>query len=298
MNIAQLYREDICRYELLTARQEQELGRIKDLPKAIEAPGGYLHQVRTLGIMAMGPEPEYGYDDLVQIYADADAAKDTMFKANLRLVVAIADRYPLPTGMTILDHIQEGNIGLIKAVEQFDYRRGFRFSSLADKKIRREIGRALNTKSTTIKLPREVAEAVRAAKLHAAATEGTEIPLDMQELIARVNTLSLDKELSHESNGFTLKSTLPSATTSPEDAAEVRNIQQQMIDLLWYLDATTRSVVALKCGYFGDDELPYSEIARRTGLSNKKVARLYKEGIAHLQKLVERHNLGYLAASA
>ena len=84
---------------------------------------------------------------------EAEAARDRFIRANLRLVVSIARRYPLPPAMEHLDLIQEGNLGLEHAVEKFDWRRGFKFSTYATFWIRQSIGRALDQKASLIRLP-------------------------------------------------------------------------------------------------------------------------------------------------
>ena len=80
-------------------------------------------------------------------------AKDHFIRANLRLVVSIARRYPLPPGMDLLDLIQEGNLGLEHAVDKFDWRKGFKFSTYATFWIRQAIGRALDQKASLVRLP-------------------------------------------------------------------------------------------------------------------------------------------------
>lgn len=94
---------------------------------------------------------------------DAKRAKDRFIRANLRLVVSIARRYPLPQGMDLLDLIQEGNLGLEHAVDKFDWRRGFKFSTYATFWIRQAIGRALDQKASLIRIPGDRSANLRAA---------------------------------------------------------------------------------------------------------------------------------------
>ena len=91
------------------------------------------------------------------------AAKDRFIRANLRLVVSIARRYPLPPGMELLDLIQEGNLGLEHAVDKFDWRKGFKFSTYATFWIRQAIGRALDQKASLVRLPGDRSASLRAA---------------------------------------------------------------------------------------------------------------------------------------
>ena len=91
--------------------------------------------------------------ELRRAVAEAAAAKDRFDRANLRLVVSIARRYPLPQGLDLGDLIQEGNLGLEHAVDKFDWRRGFKFSTYATFWIRQAIGRALDQKGSLIRIP-------------------------------------------------------------------------------------------------------------------------------------------------
>ncbi|HEX2577014.1 MAG TPA: sigma-70 family RNA polymerase sigma factor, partial [Aquihabitans sp.] len=93
----------------------------------------------------------------------AARAKDRFIRANLRLVVSIARRYPLPQGMELLDLVQEGNLGLEHAVDKFDWRRGFKFSTYATFWIRQAIGRALDQKGSLVRLPGDRSANLRAA---------------------------------------------------------------------------------------------------------------------------------------
>src|SRR3954454_19608093 len=93
----------------------------------------------------------------------AAQAKDRFIRANLRLVVSIARRYPLPPGMELLDLVQEGNLGLEHAVDKFDWRKGFKFSTYATFWIRQAIGRALDQKASLVRLPGDRSASLRAA---------------------------------------------------------------------------------------------------------------------------------------
>ena len=95
--------------------------------------------------------------------AAAGAAKDRFIRANLRLVVSVARRYPLPPGMELLDLVQEGNLGLEHAVDKFDWRKGFKFSTYATFWIRQAIGRALDQKASLVRLPGDRSASLRSA---------------------------------------------------------------------------------------------------------------------------------------
>src|SRR5918994_1510578 len=112
--------------------------------------------------------------ELRKTVAAAAAAKDRFIRANLRLVVSIARRYPLPPSMELLDLIQEGNLGLEHAVDKFDWRKGFKFSTYATFWIRQAIGRALDQKASLVRLPGDRSASLRAA-LRQASGDGEEL---------------------------------------------------------------------------------------------------------------------------
>jgi RNA polymerase primary sigma factor len=142
-----LYLNDIGKVPLLTAEDERQLS------KAIEA---------GRNARAKWEKGERG-TQLKRDIREAARAKDRFIRANLRLVVSIARRYPLPQGMDLLDLIQEGNLGLEHAVDKFDWRRGFKFSTYATFWIRQAIGRALDQKASLIRIPGDRSANLRAA---------------------------------------------------------------------------------------------------------------------------------------
>jgi RNA polymerase primary sigma factor len=132
-----LYLNEIGLVPLLTAQEERELSQV--IEKGREA------QARL-------DKGERSRELRKEVRAAAEA-KDRFIRANLRLVVSVARRYPMPPGMELLDLIQEGNLGLEHAVDKFDWRKGFKFSTYATFWIRQAIGRALDQKASLVRLP-------------------------------------------------------------------------------------------------------------------------------------------------
>ena len=133
------YLNEIGLVPLLTAMEERELSQV--IEKGRAAAERLDNGERSI--------------ELRRAKRDAAAAKDRFIRANLRLVVSIARRYPMPPGMELLDLIQEGNLGLEHAVDKFDWRKGFKFSTYATFWIRQAIGRALDQKASLVRLPSE-----------------------------------------------------------------------------------------------------------------------------------------------
>ena len=171
-----LYLNDIGKVPLLTAEDERELSRI------IEQ-GREAAELLTSGKRSA---------DLKAKVAAAADAKDRFIRANLRRVVSIARRYPLPPGMELLDLVQEGNLGLEHAVDKFDWRKGFKFSTYATFWIRQAIGRALDQKASLVRLPGDRSASLRAA-LRQVSGDGDELDDENARLYRLTTPTSLDR---------------------------------------------------------------------------------------------------------
>ena len=177
---------------------------------------------------------------------DAEAARDRFIRANLRLVVSIARRYPLPPAMELLDLIQEGNLGLEHAVEKFDWRRGFKFSTYATFWIRQSIGRALDQKASLIRLPSDRSASLRAALRHSGGdSDGLD---DENAWLQRISTpTSLDKNIGDEGDS-TLVDLIGDDAPSPEDHALENDRKEMIRGLLDRLDPRAQLAVARRFG--------------------------------------------------
>jgi RNA polymerase primary sigma factor len=173
-----MYLNEIGKVALLDADEEKELSR------AIEAGREAAER------MANGERSV----ELRRAVAAGAKAKDRFIRSNLRLVVSIARRYPLPQGMDLGDLIQEGNLGLEHAVDKFDWRRGFKFSTYATFWIRQSIGRALDQKGSLIRIPGDRAANLRSV-LRQAGGDADMLDAHNAELHMLTSTASLDKSI-------------------------------------------------------------------------------------------------------
>jgi RNA polymerase primary sigma factor len=226
------------------------------------------------------------------------AAKDRLITSNLRLVVSIARKYEGVSDLCLIDTIQEGMLGLIRAAEKFDWRKGFRFSTYATLWIRQAIGRALDQHGRTIRLPVQLAqlerriaraerqlatELGREASLEEIAAAAEVTPRQVREIreFARKVT-SLERPVGDD-DGAELGDLLPAGGPLPEEEVEVTLREQAVRDVVSRLPARERTVIRLRYGLDGDpDPVPISEIARQLQLRPSEVQRLERGALAEL----------------
>lgn len=260
-----IYLNDIGKVPLLTASEERELARV------IEAGRDAARKLDT------------GSTDrnLKKAVKAAEAAKDRFIRANLRLVVSIARRYPLPQGMDLGDLIQEGNLGLEHAVDKFDWRRGFKFSTYATFWIRQAIGRALDQKASLVRLPGDRSASLRAA-LRQASGSGEELDAENARLHRLATPVSLDRQV-RDDGDTTLVDLLPNDGGTPEDAV-IANVESQLLDdLLGTLDQRARYAVEARFGLLDGNKRSFREVGEDLGVTAEAARRLVQRAVAGLR---------------
>ena len=214
-------------------------------------------------------------DDNPRLHAqvrEAAEAKERFIRANLRLVVSVAKKYPLPTGMELLDLVQEGNLGLNRAVEKFDWRKGFKFSTYATFWIRQSIGRALDQKANLIRLPGERAASLRAA-VRQAAGGGEELDSE-HALLHRLTSLTSLNATVGDDNSTELVDFQRDTGPGPEDLVMADDLMGTLADLLDVLDGRSRFALEMRYGLIDGQKHSYREIGEVLGLTSEAIRRI------------------------
>ncbi|HEY7433421.1 MAG TPA: RNA polymerase sigma factor [Streptosporangiaceae bacterium] len=281
------YLKSIGRTSLLTAEQEVNLA------KRIEAGLFAEHKLEA--------EPDLAEDyrrDLELVAEDGRRAKAHMLEANLRLVVSVAKKYS-DRGLSLLDVVQEGNLGLIRAVEKFDYTKGYKFSTYAMWWIRQAIQRGFADSARTIRLPVHVLEMLsklsrverdmhqrlgREPTPEELAVELDRTPDQIEELLRTSRQpISLDSTIGED--GETSIGDLIEDVDAPE-ASELVDRQLMADQLRHALDALTpreATIMAMRFGLYDGNPHTLDEIGRALGLTRERIRQLEKQSLSKLR---------------
>jgi RNA polymerase primary sigma factor len=290
-DLVRAYLQEISRTPLLTAEQEV------DLAQQIEVG---LYAEHRLAQADAGVEKIAARlrGELAVLAEDGRRAKAHMLQANLRLVVSVAKRYPL-RGMSFLDIVQEGNLGVIRAVEKFDYRRGFKFSTYATWWIRQAISRAMAEQSRTVRLPVHVVEKLNKLErvsrtLHqnlereptaeelAEALDSTPEDVEALRRIGRA-TLSLDSPIGDDAESRVGDLVVDDDAPTAEDAVERGAMVAALRDVLATLPERESRILAFRFGLVDGRQHTLDEIGRHFGLTRERIRQLEKEAMAKLR---------------
>jgi RNA polymerase primary sigma factor len=216
----------------------------------------------------------------------AAAAKDRFIRANLRLVVSIARRYPLPQGMDLGDLIQEGNLGLEHAVDKFDWRRGFKFSTYATFWIRQAIGRALDQKGSLIRIPGDRSAQLRST-LRQVGGDADQLDAASAELHRLTSNVSLDKTVGDDGDA-SIGDLIANDDASPEDIVMAAVDGELLGELLGILDPRSRYAVESRFGMIDGEKHSFREIGEHLGVTSEAARRLMNRALDSLRGDADR----------
>lgn len=262
----------------------------------------YLREIRRSSLLTFKQEQQLGK----RVMAGDEQARQQMIESNLRLVISIGKRY-IHRGFPFSDIVEEGNIGLIKAVEKFNYKRGFRFSTYASWWIRQYIERAIINQGKLVRLPVHVVERLNrylnrveglvqvlgreptAAEVAAKLKTTEEEVLDLKQVVR--TTCSLDSPINDRADTFLRDVIEDPMCPSPADAAEGVLRRTEMMAWVKELPDKEQTVIVSRFGLDGSEAKTLEEIGSELGLTRERVRQIEMAALSRLRHTIERKTL-------
>jgi RNA polymerase primary sigma factor len=285
-DVLRMYLREAACEPLLTAAEEATLARlIEQCRNALE----------ELSQNKVSPERR---EQLEQAIAEGRAARDKMIRANVRLVISVAKKYS-GRGLPISDLIQEGNIGLMRAIRTFDYQRGFKFSTYATWWIRQAIMRALSDTSRTIRLPAYLSDQIgrmrhtqnqfqqslgRPPTIDELA-EGMDLTTNkIEHMLQSVRQpLSLESPVGEENESELGDVIEDEMATDPEEAVSQVMMNEEMRRMLTTLPPREQHVLNLRFGLAGEEAMTLSEVGQQMGITRERARQLETQALDRLR---------------
>jgi len=270
--------------------------------KSLDATQMYLNEIGFSPLLSADEEKHYARLAL----SGDEAGRKRMIESNLRLVVKISRRY-LNRGLTLLDLIEEGNLGLIRAVEKFDPDRGFRFSTYATWWIRQTIERAIMNQTRTIRLPihvvKELNVYLRAARElsqkldHEPSAE--EIAELLEKPVADVKRMlklnervtSIDAPLGHDSERTVVETVADTKVSDPAELLQDNNMRASINNWLDDLSEKQREVIMRRFGLRGHESATLEQVGAEIGLTRERVRQIQVEALRRLKEIMRNEGL-------
>jgi RNA polymerase primary sigma factor len=312
--------------------EEKQLAAESGIPAVGDSVRLYLHEIGATDLLTMDEEvwlskrielgrfaeerlqevdlPLADRRSLEAIRQDGAAARDHLIQANLRLVVSVAKRY-VGRGMSFLDLIQEGNIGLMKATEKFDYKRGFKFSTYATWWIRQAITRAISDQSRTIRLPVHVGETINRVRKIAHRLQQILEREPTEEEVGRALDLTTERVrqiLDHSRQPISLEAPVGSEGDAflgdfieddklplPIELASHQLMKEQIAEALGKLAERERKIIELRFGLCDGKYRTLEEVGREFGITRERIRQIEAKALRKLRHpSYSRRLRGYL----
>ncbi|HEX5366843.1 MAG TPA: sigma-70 family RNA polymerase sigma factor [Acidimicrobiales bacterium] len=295
VDLTRRYLSELGAYPLLTAEDEARLAQAIADGRAAE---------RALACPAPAPTRRQRTRLQAAVRSGAEARRQ-FIQSNLRLVVSIAKHYQTP-GMSLLDLIQEGNIGLMRAVEKFDHRKGFKFSTYATWWIRQAIGRGIADKGRTVRLPSHVVDTLATLSRSSSSllkslgreptpaelAEATGIALDKVRAVLRAtpDIVSLSVAVGDDGDHELGDLLADPLDEEPFDAAAAAIEREELRSLLTHLDPREREVLVLRFGLDGERPQTLDQVGRRFDLTRERIRQIEAKALTKLRHPTSAHH--------
>ena len=276
--------------------------QIKSSNKSLDATQMYLSEIGFSPLLSADEEKHYSR---LAISGD-EAGRKRMIESNLRLVVKISRRY-LNRGLSLLDLIEEGNLGLIRAVEKFDPDRGFRFSTYATWWIRQTIERAIMNQTRTIRLPihvvkelnlylrasRELSKKLDHEPTAQEIADLVEKPVEDVKRVLKLNerVTSIDAPLSHDSERTVVETIADTKVSDPAQLLQDSNLKKNMNVWLDDLSEKQREVITRRFGLRGQENATLEQVGEEIGLTRERVRQIQVEALKRLKEIMRGQGL-------
>jgi len=296
------YLKEIGKVSLLTGPEEVVLSR--RIEAGLQAVAGIVALEDRYGPGVLIPEHEC--TPLERLVADGFQAKKQLIEANLRLVVSIAKRY-MGRGLALLDLIQEGNLGLIRAVEKFDYTKGFKFSTYATWWIRQAISRAIADQARTIRIPVHMVETINAVlRVQRTLLQETGHEPSVEEIAARVDMaparvreiqriaqepVSLETPVGREDESPLGDFIEDRQAVEPADAAARALLSEAVGEALDELTQRERDIVRLRFGLDDGQVRTLEEVGKEFGVTRERIRQIEAKTLAKLRHPIRSQKL-------
>jgi len=286
-DLVELYFSDAARKPLLSKEEEVELAKLIEKGK------------KARQELALGQDTPARRKELQRAVKKGWQARKKMVTSNTRLVISVAKRF-LKRGVPFLDLIQEGNIGLIRAIKKFDYRRGFRFSTYATWWIRQAVSRAISYQGRTIRIPvhmgdkltklyrvrQQLKQQLKRDPTNEEMAQELDVSTREVEKMMRISrrTMSLDKPIRTEDDA-SLGDFIPDEESpSPEESVNASFLRTQLMDLIADIPEREGHILMLRYGLMDGQPRSLSEVGRTIGISRERVRQIESKALRRLRK--------------